>query len=365
MSASVGMRSLAISLPRTIRKNDFWRERYPKLVADEERKTLARLWKANERAAPVDPFEIAMAPYLSDPFRGARERRVLDPGQSAASLELDCARRALDAAGLRADQVGLLVASSFLPDQIGVGNATPLAKALGHKGAAWNVETTCSGALVALQNACALIKGGEFETALVIVSCTYSRVADEDDTLCWFLGDGAGAFVVGRTPPGASYLGAKTLNTGDTCNTFFYEVVADARGPRIRMDCTPETGRVLAETSQPYLRASCEGAAQAAGVKLSEIDFFVFNTPTAWYGEFCRRALGVPEERSVDTYPEYANVGPALLPVNLYRAAASGRLKPGDLVLLYTIGSVSSAGALVMRWGDVALGGLGEVGGKG
>ena len=129
--------------------------------------------------------------------------------------------------------------------------------------------------------------------------------------------------MVGKTPPGASYLGAKTVNTGDTCNTFFYEVVADARGPRIRMDCTPETGRVLAETSQPYLRASCEGAAEAAGVKLSKIDFFVFNTPTAWYGEFCRRALGVPEERSVDTYPEYANVGPALLPVNLYRAAAS------------------------------------------
>ena len=80
MSASVGMRSLAISFPRTIRKNDFWRERYPKLVAEEERKTLARLWKANERAAPVDPFEHAMAPYLADPFRGARERRVLDPG---------------------------------------------------------------------------------------------------------------------------------------------------------------------------------------------------------------------------------------------------------------------------------------------
>jgi len=98
-------------------------------------------------------------------------------------------------------------------------------------------------------------------------------------------------------------------------------------------------------------------------VKLSEIDFFVFNTPTAWYGEFCRRSLGIPEERSVDTYPEFANVGPALLPVNLYRAAQSGRLRPGDLVLVYTIGSVSSAGALVMRWGDVALGGVGEVGG--
>ncbi|HTO71159.1 MAG TPA: 3-oxoacyl-[acyl-carrier-protein] synthase III C-terminal domain-containing protein [Myxococcota bacterium] len=362
MSASVGMRSLALSFPRRIRTNDFWRERYPTLVAEEERKTLARLWKANERAAPVDPFELAMGPYLSDPFRGARQRRVLEAGQPAASLELDAARRALDAAELRADEIDLLVCSSFLPDQIGVGNATPLARALGHQGAAWNVETTCSGALVALQNASALVRGGEFETALVIVSCTYSRVADEDDTLCWFLGDGAGAFVVSATPPGSAYLGAHSKNTGATCNTFYYEVVADERGPRVRMDCTPETGRVLAETSGPYLHASCDGAAEAAGVKLSEVDFFVFNTPTAWYGEFCRRALGVPAERSIDTYPEYANVGPALLPVNLYRAAESGRLRPGDLVLVYTVGSVSSAGAAIMRWGDVALGGIGEVG---
>jgi 3-oxoacyl-[acyl-carrier-protein] synthase-3 len=56
-------------------------------------------------------------------------------------------------------------------------------------------------------------------------------------------------------------------------------------------------------------------------------------------------------------------VGPALLPVNLHRAASSGRLRPDDLVLLYTVGSVSSAGAVVLRWGDVALGGVGEVAG--
>jgi 3-oxoacyl-[acyl-carrier-protein] synthase-3 len=362
MSESVGLKSLAISFPASVRKNDFWREKYPSLVAEEEKKTLARLWKANERAAPIDPFERAMAPYLADPFRGARERRVLAPGQTAASIEIDAARRALTAARLAPDDVELLICSSFLPDQVGVGNATPLSKQLGLRGAAWNLETTCSGALIALQNAAALVKTGQVKNALVVISCTYSRVADEDDTLCWFLGDGAGAFVVSATPPGSEYLGAHSKNTGETCNTFFYEVVPDpVKGARIRMDCTPETGRVLAETSTTYLGACCEGAAEAAGVKLADIDFFVFNTPTAWYAEFCRNSLGVPEERSVDTYPEYANIGPSLLPVNLYKAAESGRLHKGDLVLLYTVGSVSSAGALVMRWGDVALGGIGNV----
>jgi 3-oxoacyl-[acyl-carrier-protein] synthase-3 len=364
MTDRVGIRSLAVAFPAKIRDNDFWRERYPKLVAEEERKTLARLWRGDPKAAPLDPFAQAMAPYLSDPFRGARRRRVVAPGQTAMSIELDAARRALAAAGLAPGDLDLLICCSFLPDRVGVGNATPLARELGLRCGAWNLETTCSSALVALQNASALVRAGEHERVLVVVSCTYSRVADEDDTLCWFLGDGAGAFVVSRTPPGATYLGTKTVHTAETCNTFFYEVVPDpARGARIRMDCTPETGKVLAETSEPYLRACCEGAAQAAGVKLDDVAFFVFNTPTAWYGEFCARALGVPAERTIDTYPEYANVGPALLPVNLYRAASGGRLRSGDLVLLYTVGSVSSAGAAVLRWGDVALGGVGEVAG--
>ena len=364
MSVSPGIRSLAVSFPAQIRPNDYWRQHHPALVADEERRTLARLWRSNAPSGPKDAFEEAMASYLADPFRGARERRVLAKGQPAASIELDAARRALSAARLTPADVDLLICCSFLPDQVGVGNATPLAKALGLRCAAWNVETTCSSALVALQNACALIRAGEYENALVVVSCTYSRVADEDDTLTWFLGDGAGAFVVAPTPSGASYVGARARHTGETCNTFYYEVVPDPeKGARIRMDCTPETGKILYETAEPYLRECCESAVNAAGVKLSDVDFFVFNTPTAWYADFCSRALGVSRERTVDTYPEYANIGPALMPVNLYRAASSGRLKPGDLVLLYTVGSISSAGAALLRWGDVALGGVGDVAG--
>jgi 3-oxoacyl-[acyl-carrier-protein] synthase-3 len=362
MIESVGLRSLAAAFPATIRTNDWWRQHHPQLVAQEEKKTLARLWKSNAQTQSLDAFERAMAPYLSDPFRGARERRVLAPGQTARSIELDAARRALDAAGLEPKDVDLLISCAFLPDQVGVGNATWLARDLGLSCQAWNLETTCSSALVALQNAAALVRTGEHRNVLVVISCTYSRVYDEDDTLGWFLGDGAGAFVVGRTPPGASYLSARAFHTGETCNTFFYEVVPDpVRGARIRMDCTPETGKILYETAEPFLRKCSEAAADAAGVKLSDIDCFVFNTPTAWYADFCSAALGVSRERTVDTYPEYANLGPALMPVNLYRAAESGRLRPGDLVLLYTVGSVSSAGALVLRWGDVALGGVGTV----
>jgi 3-oxoacyl-[acyl-carrier-protein] synthase-3 len=113
---------------------------------------------------------------------------------------------------------------------------------------------------------------------------------------------------------------------------------------------------VLRETSALHLRSCCEGAARAAGVALGDIDFFVFNTPTAWFDAFAARVLGVDRSRTISTNKLYGNIGPVWMPANLYHAACDGRVERGDLVMLYAVGSVSSASAVVMRWGDVALG---------
>jgi 3-oxoacyl-[acyl-carrier-protein] synthase-3 len=192
---------------------------------------------------------------------------------------------------------------------------------------------------------------------LVVISCLYSRVTDERDTLSWFLGDGAGAFVVGPEDPGHGILGAHAVPTTETCDTFSYELGTDLAGrPKIFIRASQETGRVLRETAAGYLRACADGALRAAGVALSEIDFFVFNTPTAWFAATCARVLEIDPARTLDTYPAYANLGPALMPVNLHHAAVSGKITRGDLVLAFTVGSVGTASAAVMRWGDVALG---------
>jgi 3-oxoacyl-[acyl-carrier-protein] synthase-3 len=156
---------------------------------------------------------------------------------------------------------------------------------------------------------------------------------------------------------GYGVLGMKTMHSAQTCNSLYYDIVAEPeQAPRMVLKATREAGKLLKVTAEPYLLNACEGALSAAGVSLSQIDFFVFNTPLAWYATFCAKVLGVPLERTINTFPLYANVGPVLMPTNLYHAAQAGRIKPGDLVLLYTVGSVSSAGAAVLRWGDVALG---------
>jgi len=353
---SVGMRSLAVAFPSIVRGNSYFRACYPDVVAEAEQSALARLWsRSGEQAKNL--FQAEMQPYLHDPFRGSVQRRVLGPGESALSLETRAANDALAAAKLSASDIDLAIVASFLPDQIGVGNAPRLAEAIGARCAAWSLETACSGSVVGFETASALVAAGQHENVLVVASCTYSRFLEGSDSLSWFLGDGAGAFVVSPVKDGFGYLGGTSIHSSDTCGTFSFELHKDGRDePWVHMVASPKTGRVLAETATRYVRECCLGAVEKAGVSLSDIALFVFHTPVPWFARFAARALEVDPERTICTNRFYANTGPALMPGNLHYAARKGRLRTGDLVLLQSIGSASSAAAVVMRWNEPALG---------
>ena len=99
MRAPVGIRALAIAFPDLVRENEYWRRTVPEAVADAEKKTLARLFSAGGAQALTHAFDIEMAPYLADPFRGTVERRVLRSGEGSLGIELRAARDALSAAG--------------------------------------------------------------------------------------------------------------------------------------------------------------------------------------------------------------------------------------------------------------------------
>jgi 3-oxoacyl-[acyl-carrier-protein] synthase-3 len=353
----VGIRSLAIAHPEGIRTNDYYRERFPEVVARSEEKNLARFFsKDAAQSTTLDAFATEMIPYLRDTFRGTVERRILRDDETSLGLELRAARSALAQAKMLANDIDLMIVTSFPPDQYGVGNAAYLARELEMKRPAWNMESACAGSVVALQTACGLVQSGMYRNILIVASCTYSRISDERDSLTWFLGDGAGAFVVGQLGEGQGILGASSLATTETCNTFYLSFDERADSTRkLTMHCAPDSGKILHETAELHLRQCCEGAAKEAGVLLSKVDFVICNTPMAWYSAFVARALGIDPARTINTFPKYGNIGAASMPANLHEAAATGKIKENDLVLLYAIGSVSSASAIIMRWGDVKL----------
>src|SRR5579863_10255450 len=147
MTSAVGIRSLAVSFPSTVRTNGYWQRKYPGLVDNAEKLGLARLWKLRDRE-PASTFEDVMLPYLSDPFRGTVQRRRLGPGETALSLELRASRQALAAASIEPADIDCLMVGSFMPDQFPVGNSAFLSRELNYHGAAWNFESACNGSLV-------------------------------------------------------------------------------------------------------------------------------------------------------------------------------------------------------------------------
>lgn len=359
MQHSIGLRSLAVAVPDRVITNDFWHQSYPDVVAAAEE----RIWmwkKPQDKSEGSEPFNLEMQPYVTDPFRGARKRRFMEPGGTALELESDAARQALAAAGVTADEIDLLICTSFLPDSVGIGGAAFLARELGLEGAAaWNLETACSSTNVAFQTACGLVQSGQHRHALVVTSCCYSRVTVPSDPVCWGIGDAATAIVVGPVRSGAGLLGSHTVHSGATCGAITYEMELDeASVPYIRLRPQSTAARLLRETSEGYLRECVGSALDKAGLGLGDVDHFIFNTPLAWYASFCARALGVERSKSISVYPIYANVGPALLGLNLFHAAHWKGFRPDDVVVLYSVGSVSSCSAAVVRWGDARLGAL-------
>jgi 3-oxoacyl-[acyl-carrier-protein] synthase-3 len=349
------MVSLAVRFPERVIANDYWRARYPDLVRTAEEQVLGKLWRREGNGSSAR-FDAAMARYVSDPFRGCVERRWLAAGESALDLEVPAALEALEAAGLGPGDVDLLICSSFFPDQCDVGNAAFLARRLGLLCPAWNLESACSSSLVALETATRLVASGAHRNVLVVTSCTYSRISPEDDTLAWGNGDGAAAFVVAPVPAPCGLLAFHSINTSITCGAIYATLECGGSGARrIQMRTRPEAGRLLRETAEPFLTACVGRALEKARLSADDIDLFVFNTPTAWYTAFCADALGVPESRSVNVHSLYANVGPVLMPANLFHAACDGRVREGATVLLYAVGSVSNASAAVVRFPRLRL----------
>ncbi|MBD2328049.1 3-oxoacyl-[acyl-carrier-protein] synthase III C-terminal domain-containing protein [Alkalinema sp. FACHB-956] len=353
---SVGIRSLAVSFPSTIRTNQYWLDKFPDLVSPGQRSTrLPQPLELSENPSGLEIWLQAIVPYLADPFRGSVARRVLAEQESSQALESQAAQAALQAAELQPEQIDLAIVASLFPDEVGPGTAARLAQSLGLICPAWNLESTCASALVALQTAQSLIQTGIYHNILIIVSHIGSRSVNDRDTLAWSMGDGAGAWVVSPVAPSQGILGTYILSTATTTGAYVHEWGMDEQGqPRIQTRTGNNVSR-LAEIAAETMQQCCQAALAAAGVGLEEIQLFAINTPTAWYAEVFAQALGVESDRVMNLYPDYGNIGPVFPMANLDHAARAGKIRDNDLVLIYANGAGATAAATVMRWGAVAL----------
>lgn len=275
---------------------------------------------------------------------GIRQRYFADDLPTSA-LAAEAARRALADAGLEAADIDLIVVATSTPDMIFPSTACLVQKALGVPGgAAFDVQAVCSGFVYALANADALIRTGVANRALVIGAETFSSIMDWDDrTTCVLFGDGAGAVV---------------LTASDTPGVLASRLHADGRHENILR--TP--GRVCGGQVSGHPFLTMDGQAvfkmavgvldavgrevlQVAGRTMDEVDWLIPHQANVRILNATARRLGIDPARVIVTVDRHANTSAASVPLALDDARRSGRIVPGQVVMLQGVGGGFTWGA--------------------
>lgn len=287
-----------------------------------------------------------------------RERRVAAAGESTSDLAAEAARRALEAAGLSAADIDLIVLATSTPDQpmpataclvqdkIGAGNA-----------AALDVDAVCTGFVYALVLARAmLLTDDTMRRVLVIGADTYSRVLDYSDRgTAGLFGDGAGAVVLETTESSAGIV-ASTLGSDGSLAHLVQIPAGGSSQPASAASVA--TGahffsmrggdvRRLANQVFPKVVGTL---LDAASLELDDVDLIAPHQANGAMLSDWADALGLDRDVMHRTVERYGNTGAASIPVTLDDAVHAGRLKPGATVLLVGFGGGMTWGGVAMRW---------------
>jgi 3-oxoacyl-[acyl-carrier-protein] synthase III len=280
---------------------------------------------------------------------GISARHMASEGETTATMATEASKNALAAAGITADQIGLIVLATATPDQTFPASATRVQTALGINDCiAFDVQAVCTGFLYALSVADNMVKGGMADHALVIGSETFSRILDwEDRATCVLFGDGAGAVVLrAEETEGRGILATRLHADGRHNDLLYVDGGPSTTGTvgKLRMK-----GREVFRHAVTNLANVLEESLAAAGHDVSEIDWVVPHQANKRILDATARKLGLAPEKVIITIDQHANTSAASVPLALDQSVRDGRLQKGDLVVLEAMGGGFTWGAAVVR----------------
>ena len=276
---------------------------------------------------------------------GIKQRHIADEAQSSSDLALEASRRALEAAGMTADQIDLIVVATSTPDFVFPSTACLLQAKLGVKGcAAFDLQAVCSGFVYGLATADNFIRAGTHKSALVVGAEVFSRILDwKDRTTCVLFGDGAGAVVLTAAPtPGvhASVLHADGSLVG------ILSVPGNVCGGKIiGSPFLQMQGGQVFKVAVRVLDEVARETVAAAGMKLEDIDWLIPHQANLRILEATAKRIGLPRERLVVTVDHHANTSAASVPLALDEYVRAGKIKAGHKVLMQGVGGGFTWGA--------------------
>ena len=283
---------------------------------------------------------------------GIRFRHIAGPHETTSTLAAAACRAALDAAGIAAQDIDLIVLATATPDQTFPATATKVQAMLGIDDCvAFDVAAVCSGFLYAVQVADSMLRTGIHRRALVIGAETFSRILDwEDRTTAVLFGDGAGAIVLegqeSEAEGGRGILATRLHADGRHNELLYVDGGPSTTGTvgKLRMK-----GREVFRHAVVNLASVLQESLDIAGLTPSAVDWVVPHQANARILEATSRKLGLPAEKVVVTVDRHANTSAASVPLALDTATRDGRIQPGQIVVLEAMGGGFTWGAAVLR----------------
>ncbi|MFM7026732.1 MAG: beta-ketoacyl-ACP synthase III [Limnohabitans sp.] len=281
---------------------------------------------------------------------GIRARHFAAPEAACSDLATEAGRRAIEAAGITADDLDLIIVATSTPDMVFPSTATMVQNKLGTAGCpAFDVQAVCSGFIYALTVADAMVRAGSAKKALVIGAEVFSRILDfKDRTTCVLFGDGAGAVVVGASEqPGilATDIHADGKHRDILCvpgHVSGGHVLGD---PVLKMD-----GQAVFKLAVGVLEETARASLAKAGLQDSDIDWLIPHQANIRIMQSTARKLKMPAEKVVVTVDQHGNTSAASIPLALDAAVRDGRIQRGQRLMLEGVGGGFTWGSVLVKY---------------
>lgn len=285
---------------------------------------------------------------------GIRHRHVAAEGETTADLAERAARAAMEAAGVTADQLDLIVLGTTTPDLIFPSTACLVQHRLGANGcAAFDVNAACSGFIYALSIADAYVRSGMARTVLVIGAETLTRMLDwSDRNTCVLFGDGAGAVVI-KADAEAGILSTHLHADGGKKNLLYNPVGVSVgfkpeeknAGVRVLM-----TGNEVFKHAVKALDSVVDETLAANGLAKTDLDWLIPHQANLRIIEATAKRLEMSMDRVIVTVHKHGNTSSGSVPLALDEAVRSGKVKRGQLLLLEAFGGGFTWGSALIRY---------------
>jgi 3-oxoacyl-[acyl-carrier-protein] synthase-3 len=285
---------------------------------------------------------------------GIERRHFAAPDEFTSDLAIGAAKAALDNAGITPAEIDAIIVATSTPDFTFPAVATQVQAGLGiTRGFAFDIQAVCAGFVFALANADGLIAAGQARRILVIGAETFSRILDWSDRgTAVLFGDGAGAVVL-EAQEGAGTSDDRGILSSDLNSDGQYRDLLYVDGGVSRTGSAGVLrmqGREVFRHAVEKLAETARTAMDKAGLGAHQVDWVVPHQANLRIIRGTAQKLGLPMEKVIVTVQDHGNTSAASIPLALSVAAAQGRFKQGDVIVIEAIGGGLSWGAIVLRW---------------